>query len=576
MKTGTVLRFLLAVLSMSGACSFAQDITLNIGILSPLSGHTSEYGKAHEFWIEDVFSRYARLEVNGYSIVLNPVSFNTRSMGDDRFCRDKAEELLEVHGVVVILGPVRSDCVKSVLSAGLAVPVISSLASATSLTNGNAGWFFRANGNDRRRVRKLWNHITTINHAPMEQQWIIVHDESRYGKGLRDDLEKEMVNIEPRIIEVSRDSAREDVFAALSQVLDAPDKMQNIFLLGDTKSVVNSLMATNLITGDELRNVRIFTVGSPSQLLKAGRLGVTAVGELQMRESEGVRLGNELESALARSRNENIPFVPTTYQLARHIVPAAVARALEKVGAENLSALRSAVREELATGQFDSLQPPDKVSFQGGEMNDIFEFPIYQILPTFNRVDESRDAHGWVEFTTGHGNVNFLETPIQVSYIPHNLQGTLSTFTLSKKSGEDVAQQEVLFGEAKQQQLQFHTLLPGDYVVTTGATSYPAQVSFKVGFSPFYLCAIFVAVISVIIKHKFASIAWPQRIEVILEGTIIGVAIAFMSTYVQYSVVPVATSDWNLLNASMYGFLGGWFGPTIVKSLAQIAIPSEG
>ncbi len=556
-------------------------IEVRVGVMSPKVGPSRDAGESHDYLVSVALASHGKIVVNDQVVSITPVFIDTQSQESDAVCRDQARRLLEEKNVALIIGPVQSGCVKSVLSGNLPVPVITSLASATSLTANRNPWFFRANGNDKARLRKLWKHIDGVLTERSASQWMIIHDTTRYGDGLREDLQSILPSHKVYTLDqLNQPLARQEIL----QWFGRNDRNHNVFLLGITDTVINGYNLISELARQAGNQPNIFTVGSSQRLLSSNPLGIVTVGEMTLRNNGSRILEDELARMSMASAAHGFTLYPTTYQAARFIVPQAIERALQQLlaaspdftlNAETGQRLREAIREQLENGTFSSLQPPQFVNFTNGEMSSIFDFPINKINATYVRLDRPTSDISWVEFLTEQKHVNYLESPILVTIVGHNLRGSPVTLSLVKEGKVLTRTEPLTLPDKDPQQVSFHVTTPGDYEIHSSQLAYPAHASVSVTMSPFYLVCAASALIGVLMKQKIIQMSWGNRLRVVLEGMLAGFAVAFLSTYIQYWILPVAKSDWNILNGILFGFMGGWFGPMIIKTLTSRLMPGD-
>lgn len=579
---------LLAVITPSSVAQHSGDV-VRVGVLSPERGSLMSMARARKHWIDMAF-RGNETVLADSPISIELIYADTRSQETDEFCADNARELLEA-GAVILIGPVRSGCVKSVLDARLEVPFVTTLASATDLTAQGNEWFFRANINDLRRLQTLWEEVQAQRRRepvagatvlPIEN--VALHEASKYGRGLAEDL-LEVVRPDDVIIqELDQEMSADEAAALLGALLDQqPERQIDLFLLGSAPEPAISAMlqAIREVFYDEPRIHAIYTVGSSIELLQFSPMGVITVGEPALGEVHSSPLEAEIAQRIQQAP-ENLDFYPTTYQLARFVVPRAIALAAKDVAdLTDLGAMRNAIRHHLATYRFDSLQPPAQVHFSDGEMEPLFDLPVYEIAPEFRRLNAASAESGWIEYPDGALRMNFLETPMKVRVLGHQTEGSAVTLSLYRQRGEDGELEntgqsaELDLADGAASTVTFHIRQPGNYSVRSNLQSYPAQFTVDAQVSPFYFICVFAALLAVLLKHKFVQISWPMRLELFVESTVAGLAVAFISTYIQYSLLPVSPLDWNLINGLLYGFIGGWFGPALITHWSDRVIPSR-
>jgi hypothetical protein len=480
-----------------------------------------------------------------------------------------------------------------VLDAGLEIPVITTLASATALTKNRSEWFFRANNNDAHRLRELWLQVERERKRDVAGEGpvrvVALYEDSAYGEGLAADLVEVARPSRVQAVRLDPDLTIDSASALIADTLgESADVRRELFVLGTASeasatSVTVAFQAISRLREDGTQVDAIYTVGSSSDLLRLSPTGTITAGESGLGPIRVKTLANEITQYL-RQAPPAYDFYPTTLQAARFIVPEAVARAVATVGdPSNLHALRSAIREQLEQATFPSLQPPGQVTFSNGEMNAIFQIPLYRIAPEYQQLANLRSEPAWIEYLDERLGIHFLEAPLKVRVLGHEAQGSPVSLTLyrqAKVNGELDWQRieergPLALAEGASETVTFHVRAPGNYEIRSNMQSYPAQLEVSVRFSPFYLVCVFAAVIAVILKHKLMQISWPMRCALLAEGVLAAVAVAFISTYIQYSLLPVAPLDWNVINGVLYGFIGGWFGPTIITQLSSRVLPAR-
>ncbi|MFC3123115.1 ABC transporter substrate-binding protein [Agaribacter flavus] len=558
--------------------AYSQTVnTINIGVMSPILGGSRDAGEAHELWIRTALSTQQKLVTNKGIYEINLVMKDTESRESDEYCHEQAKELVDQDNVVAIIGPVSSGCVKSVLKGGVEVPIIATLASATSLNDERSPWFFRANGYDRIRIQKLWHYVDRQTVANQNYRWFVLHGDSKYGLGLVEDL-REMVNgaVELETLNISSDSSQKVLSPALREALLNNDVHHNFFILGTSDRVIRAIKEITSIAAEHPLAHSIYTVGSSFELLRHSPPSLVTVGEMQFDLSQNSRLKPELERLQEQAKNLEKSLFPTTYQAARFIVPEALRRAIDNTDSlGDLGNLREQIRQQLEIGEFNSLQPPKMVSFNDGNMSDVFEFPIYGIAASFASLANDKENLAWIEFYNSETEFNYLESPIKTTFIAHGLEN--NTVDIQLRKGNKTVQQRRILNtkDGQKQEVTFHVYTPGNYEVYSTTASFPKFAEYKVSFSPFYLICLCAAFLAVFMKQKITKMTWAYRLELLFEGGVTGLAVAFVSTYIQYSVLPFTASDWNIINGVLYGFVGGWFGPMLITSLTSRVLPGK-
>jgi ABC-type branched-subunit amino acid transport system substrate-binding protein len=562
--------------SFSGYCQ--QDITVRIGVMSPQQGSQRATGEAHDFWVKLALTPNGKIVNEQRVIRIEAVFRDTRSSESDTHCLEKAKELVEIEKVAMIIGPVSSGCVRSVLSGDLKVPIIATLASATSLTEKRNPWFFRANGYDKIRIENLWKYIDATLNRTRENKWIVAHDTSDYGMGLLSDLTSTISDSivltpfkipEDDRIKVFRESTITEIKAGKS--------FFNFFVFGTGDKVLKTLHEINQLTLENQIPHQIYTVGSSKNLLKNSPQSLVTIGEMQIEKSQGSKIKPEVSRLIQQATQRHLALHPTTYQAARFIVPEVIRRVLKsQPSIPKIETLRDIIRQELEDNEFESLQPPRRIKFNKGNMSKIFEFPIYQIKPHYTKINSFEQDIGWIEYLNDAADVNFMESPLKVDLVGHQMEGEEISLSLYRDGKHLVkVKKHKILENNKPFSVPFHLYRPGSYHVISNISSYPEKSHYKVSFSPLYFICVLSAFLAVFLKQKMTQISWPYRMELLIEGALVGVAVAFISTYIQYSVLPFTSNDWNLINGVLYGFVGGWFGPLLITSLTSRVLPNN-
>ena len=309
--------FLAACFLTISPLSYAQNTNVVIGIFSPTSGKTQETGQAHNHWVEHAFERTGT-SIRGLnrSFSIERIKINSQSV--DASCERKLRDFVRDYpNSVAIIGPVRSGCVESILAADepIPIPIISAMASATDLTEAEQQWFFRANTNDRNRLRELLNYVRQSTDTYTTDEKILIYDGmSKYGLGLRDDL----LHLEQGIENLSIENA-----LAMSPIEQRHlVNSKHVFLLGDSESTGNLIAAISEYSEPLSEKTRIYTVGE--SIVDWKMENVITVGEVAFPDSDAIDATRELRRIAADANEHGVRFYPTVYTAARHILYSAL------------------------------------------------------------------------------------------------------------------------------------------------------------------------------------------------------------------------------------------------------------
>jgi ABC-type branched-subunit amino acid transport system substrate-binding protein len=568
------IRFVLLLTLLLSLQSHSQSPSnqLVIGVLAPQTGDSSVAGITHNYWIQQGLA--SKGNIYNDTVKITPIFIDTQSNDDN--CYQKLSEFLSRYeNVAMIIGPVRSGCAKNLITNDISLPIISSLASATILTTNTEisnSWFFRANISDISRLDHFVRFIGGSREFKNNISFLIYDHETDYGLGLASDI-KELISFGDDSVSTIRDGLTQ--VSSIRETLESRPTDSNVYILGGAKRVVE--MATAL--QNEMRNgegtvFNIFTVGMSQLYLNSSVDGLITIGEVGFRQNNSVGFESEYQRITTQANNSGHKFYPTIYSTARFIVPKALEGALSKVGINyQIDELRDAILNELKMNkQFKSLSPPDSLSFNNqGDLVGNFTFPIYELEPSFKIIDSVIvEPAPWIEVISQNDIVSFLESPISISLLGHNTDGFPIKVSLKHITSEQTYEETISnLRNNEQKTVSFHVIVPGDYLISSNRDIYPSSVPIRAQFSMFYfVCGLF-SMIGVLTKNKTSFKRVPLVIGDWAQGIFFGVALAFISTYVKYSIVPVVETDWNLLNGAMYGFIGGFFGPWLLNLMAK-------
>ena len=540
----------------------AEEI-VHIGVLSPTSGEGSPAGHAHRFWAYEGLDNVSHIRQGGNIIMLRAVPWDTESL--DKQCSQNVDDFLKEHpSIAIIMGPLRTGCMENILDQSKhPVPIVSAMVSGTALTEKENKWFFRANVTDAERLRRLVGFIDTQDYAQQQESSILIYDRStEFGKGLKEDF----LELRPHTQSITI----EDALTKGGEELEQLVRDANVFLLGGAKHTLAFGRHLRQNVGTEVYDsLQLYTVGSSNRLLNFRSDRVTTIGEVGFGSTNSLFARSELDRVVERGRTQDYRFYPTVYLTARHIVPEAVSSAIARIGLafnSDIQKLRDAIRTELERNEgFSSLTPPRRVHFSRKHdlMGDL-DFPIYRLGWEMKRANMARQDSRWLELTAYSPDVSFGESPISVNVVGHNLNGAPVKVNLRKKDGNAISTQTIN-QEDVEQTITFHPSWVGNYEITSNIDFYPRGAIINADFTLFYLVCVIAAGIGVICRVKPNQPTWRLGFT-ILEGMVLGVVVALLSSYVRYTIFPEVSADWNLLNAGMYGLIGGYFGPSLVSA----------
>lgn len=556
---------------------FAQGKSiLVVGVFSPESKASSSIGSAHHYW-NQAGLEYAGNNLTEFGDYQVQIEFiDTKS--EDSDCREKYDAFLQrFKNAILILGPVRSGCIKNIHTKDVALPIISSLASATELTevdNIKSPWFFRANITDKTRLNKLISFIESKPEYKNNAPFLIYDNLSAYGKGLKNDFidlnnidDENVINIEAALLAEG---------SLLEKIIDN-NKISNVFILGASTRAMKVANKLSDIGKSYLnKSFFLFTVGSSPNMLQSSPYGLITIGEASFKEHQSSKYRIERARISEQVIKSGNSFYPTTYASARFIAPEVIKAGLKQIKSSNkpfsIKRLRSYMKEILASGyEFNSLNPPDILKFDiSGNLDAEFEFPIYELEPAFKKINIDNAELPWIEILAQSKFVSFLESPVSITLFGHNTDKYNIDISLKEVDGATLyTESNITLNNGETKQVSFHVKQPGKYEFTSNRKIFPADTEVHVELTLFYFVCFISAFIGAFCKLKTFQNDDGFHYGDYIQGAIIGLILAFASTYVKYSLVPVVETDWNLLNGAMYGFIGGFFGPWIVHIVAS-------
>ena len=545
----------------------AEEDSILIGVFSPLTGGLSEIGAAQKYLVKKGFQEAGnRIELKGRSIRIDLKNIDTKSHG--ACCEIILKTFLKDNPkAVAIIGPVSSDCVKSMMEINPRIPIISPMASATNLTRkNNNNWFFRANITDEARLQKLLEYVDQSKEFKENTSLVVYDDESEYGKGLMKDFSNIRV-VKPEIKTV------EQVVVDKSKLKNLLSN-KNLFLLGNAEKTLEiAKLIRKEDSNKEFGTLNIFSVGSTPRLFEFQSERLITIGEVGFSKSDSVLVQQELDRIEQSANIAGHTFYPTIYAATRHIVYDALEKAMDLQGDAKLDheKIRNTIQKLLETESFPSPSPPFHLRFD--PKHDLvaeFDYPIYQLGWSLKRQNVASDNSRWVEVTSHDESVTFLESPVKVTVVGHNLSGCETTVTLKALKGilarnETMSFRQCVYEIGGENELEFH-VLPGIYTVISNLPVYPNDVSINVHpFSKIYIILIFMAILGVIIRMKPEKFFSRRLVVHYLEGIVVAFFLVITITYLQRKYIPEFLTDAYFLNVAFIGFLSGYLCPQILE-----------
>lgn len=551
----------------------AADKSIVVGIFSPDSTPISDIGASQDYLVEKGFQEAdSTIKLEGSTIRIGVISHSTTRFKD---CNESLREFKKNNpSAVAIIGPIRSDCAKSMLETDPELPIITAMASATNLTNtGNNQWFFRANITDKARLEKLLKFINLSEDFQDKDTMLVYDADSEYGNGLKKDfshLFRSVNNIEIQTVDDVVKSET-DLKVLLSN--------KNLFVLGDADKI---LALAKKIRAYELEKkidaLSIFSVGSPTRLSEFGSDRLITIGEVDFLKDNSVKVEQEFERIKRDAEIAKRTFYPTIYVASRYILYNALMSAIliqadkekpqeKQSNGEMIKELRGLIRDQLKEGKFPSPTPFKILEFDNYNLKADFEYPIYQLGWGLNRLDQVVEDRRWVELIDHSPEVGFLETPVMVTVIGHNLGETKAVVLLTNDSGKEKGRLEFNQNKSEdgiEKNLEFH-VLPGSYIISSNPGIYPKNKTIVVGFSNFYGICLIMAIVGVFIRVRPYPLTW-RLVFPLMEGTLVALIFAVGITYLRYKFFQEFTTDADFLNAAIYGLIGGYLGVQIFES----------
>lgn len=548
----------------SSAPAHADEFELRIGVMSPLEDTPSrEAGTAHQNTIRVVFPDGPLVRhVAGHQLKIVPLYRNDG--GTTASCQLVARELVEEQRVVAILGPVDSDCTRAVLAAGLDVPVVSSLSTATFLTVDRDRWFFRATLDDRARVKRYLDFLRKYDDSLAWSESLILFDaENGYASGLAQDLERELG---PGVHRVAwSDLGALGALGALAS--SGPGAILPVFSLGGTRRAVEIVREIEGVSGEGLPpgSLRFFLMGAFSESTKAP-IGTFTIGEPGLDPKDLPLLSKKLARAIEELEGS---FVFPAYEAANFVLVPAIENAAENLLAvgrrpsDAIAELREEVREEIEGETFDSLTPPRTIRFENGNLANPLAAPIYRVAASLERLD-SPPERPWVEIEV-ESTVQLFEKPIVIRLTGHSMGPSDPVLLhIERGRGSDVHSETVTL-QGGRAETTYHPSRPGKYRVRADVSHAPRNATVKVEVGLGYLVAILFATAG-------SFLAGRSRPTRLLEGVVTGLLLTWLTSYVRALPLSLplpipSLSEAPSINAALSGLLGGWMGPSILGKL---------
>lgn len=551
----------------------ATDSEVAIGVVSPLHGRSESTGRAHEDTIRLAFQHLGEyLLVDNQAIHLRPVYRDDG--GEKEESVRVARDLVSNDRVVAILGPVNSGCTEEVMKQDLEVPVISSLSTAPSLTAETKRWFFRATIDDRERMRRYADAISTQQLAQGET--LLLYEDDPYGQGLASSL-REFLHLNDAQLKRWQDIANGSN-AEITQgrgfspefLASLPAGSLSIFLLGTEQGAVAIARGLDLSLppGRPAGALHFFFVGGGDLLLTEAPEGSITIGE-------PVADTDELRG--------DPRFLLTAYEATYYVLRGALRDALSSgVDPSNVQALRERVRDALEKKGSDSTTPWRKIRFDDHHnLEQPPPTPVYRIALERSYRNITRvPPPPWVQLSVPQ-QARFLEEPVRIVLEGHEI-----------KDGEDI---ELVVLDERDQIRDSTTVRlaggkasynfypdyrgPGTFRVKTNHLQHPAEPAVVVRSSMDYVWAGVAALIGALLAA--AGSAGSLSARRVLVGVVTGVVLCAISSWARavpgLGSVPIPSFGTDpLVNAWASGFVGGWGGPSVIGLFGRQPPPAEG
>lgn len=545
-----------------------------IGVMSP----PTTLGLSYEQTVQRVLGPSSSVPTENGEIELVPV---VRHYGSNGECGAVARKLVEKDEVIAIIGPVHSECASILLRESLCTPVISPLASATSLTEDRDPWFFRTAARDRDRLGRLYEVKRRRGEWPPKAPIILYDDQDEFSKGLFDDLKSLLPDpASLPVVDATKDEwpleAQEevDVFVFAPRDVDAAIRFQQrradkkrqrttLHFVGANADYLSRAPVGSYVVGDPALDDPTTTQATnpPSDTAAVGALGLLAVDET--------------------ARFVVPPAVREAYQaaVAEESPNAPPSGGVRKVPPQRL---RELIRSTLeATGHcYDSLQPPRKICFDRGDVRDLPPVPVYEITNGQKRFDIA-ERPDWFEIETPT-QVGLYEEPVRVRVTARG-EALRKEATLVVRRNGEYDSSRTLRLEGGTALATVHPIWPGSYTFATDGRYFPAQATTNVTVGVVYVLALVGALVTTALSVLSTWLgggtgATPRPhttprgvIWRVLLGSLAGIVLAFVCLYIRSIAgslpIPSFSTD-PAINALVAGLVGGALAPRLADRIA--------
>jgi ABC-type branched-subunit amino acid transport system substrate-binding protein len=552
-----------------GASGAATGEEIVIGVISPLDGR--QVGVAYQETV-----RFAFLNADGAIIAGNAAvpltAMYENDEGNPQMAAARAREL-EAAGALAIIGPVDSGSTQAVLDAGLDVPVISALSTATSLTGANRNrWFFRMTMSDAERMRQYVSTLRKdklITGSPL----VFYDDASAYGKGLMTDLVAAL-----QMPDVAPVAWRAMSIGAIGAIDPPP---ATVFLLGSNTVALQHAREIDAVLqahGGSPGAARFLFVGDDGDLRKSPPPGSLTIGEPTIVDSAGSDIANLRESYAKITSRSVDEFQVTAYEaveVVRQALAAVVADNARHPGgfaSRSKRELREALRDALEQGKFSSLEAWRSIRFNQGDVQGAPPLPVYRANASLELL-EVPVPQPFLE-VAAPDRAGYLQGPITLRVTPHQVKAVPPLQIVRDVGNGDPVLVESARKDKKSgaTEISFYAALPGTYRLVGSLPSQPTQPTVQVVLGTAYPIALLGSLLGSIL---FALTATPTGRRVsrrrIVLGVVTGCTVAALDFH--RALVPGGFALPTLGNtpdvaAFWDGVAGGWVGPSLLVLIA--------
>lgn len=577
----------------------SADKEHKIAVLSPNEVPLREVGRLHEKSVTKALGLDAENRINVQDHTLQFLFESTTPGTDSTTCGKRAKHAVEEDSVIAILGPVTSDCTARVLSQDLKVPVLSSLSTATDLSEKNDP-FFRTIANDKLRLQTFVD-IADDRGIEVDSSIAIYRKSSEYGRGLRGHLPDVIPQIDWSTHAFRWDEVIEDIHHgevvlsdSFRQEMDHHHTIKTVFVLGSSRQREPLVQKLD----DTFRDLK----GDPDFVL----VGSADLGELPadtwlIGEAEVGTSPNLIMSIKEQNLSEDL-FI-STFDASIALVEA-IRNALRQSGSDTatLTKLRQKLRDELANNRLPSSELHRKVDFRNGEIQDPPKTPIYRISVQ-RRIDNVNpdEQKSWVGISVTDRPRDHLEGPMTVELIPHGEELDPEEELIGEqvklhieKNGEELWQKEVALKSPSTRvtftpSLFQQSWFPRTFSIGTDKTPIKEHATVdELGWPISYPIAAVLALIGALLyaryqrqredeteRVKSRTVWW--YVDRCFAGLIIAFLVIHMGPLLEtagpLSQIPIPQfgSSW-WVNAVTSGLLGGWLGLSPIVGLVASVI----